>query len=54
MNETPQDRFTFVVPARMASRRFLGKVLKALGGRAVLDWVYDNCSRSRFCGGVIV
>ena len=48
------QKLPFVIPARMASSRLPGKVLKGLGPRTVLDWVIDNCGRSRYCSSVIV
>jgi len=52
--EKTTNIFTFVIPARIASSRFPGKVLRELAGKPVLDWVHDNCRRSRFCREVIV
>ena len=44
-----QDRFVFIIPARMESSRFPGKPLEPLGGKPVIDWVYENCKNSVFC-----
>ncbi|MBI4054980.1 MAG: 3-deoxy-manno-octulosonate cytidylyltransferase [Elusimicrobia bacterium] len=32
-----------VIPARLASRRFPGKLLRSLSGRPILQWVYEAC-----------
>ena len=44
-----QDRFVFIIPARMESSRFPGNPLEPLDGKPVIDWVYENCERSVFC-----
>lgn len=47
-------KFDFIIPARMSSKRLPGKVLKTIAGRSVLDWVYDNCKRSKYCNRIVV
>ncbi len=38
--------FRVVIPARYASTRFPGKPLVLLGGKPMLQWVYENATRS--------
>jgi 3-deoxy-manno-octulosonate cytidylyltransferase (CMP-KDO synthetase) len=38
--------FRVVIPARYASTRLLGKVLLPLGGKPLLQWVYERASRA--------
>ena len=47
-------KYTFVIPARMESSRFPGKPLKKLSDRPIIDWVYENCSKSKFCEEVFI
>ena len=48
------EKFTFIIPARMESTRFPNKPLKILNNRPVIDWVYQNCTKSKFCENAIV
>lgn len=43
-----------VIPARYGSTRFPGKVLADLGGRPVLQWVYESCAGSGVFTRIIV
>ena len=47
-------KYTFLIPARMESTRFPNKPLKKLAGRPVLDWVYQNCMKSRYANDTII
>ncbi|MDE6286506.1 MAG: 3-deoxy-manno-octulosonate cytidylyltransferase [Muribaculaceae bacterium] len=38
-------KFTAIIPARYASSRFPGKPLALLGGKPVVQWVYERASR---------
>ncbi len=42
------------IPARMASTRFAGKPLAKLGGKTVLERVYEKCASSRLAGGAVI
>ena len=52
--EEKNNKFTFIIPARMAASRFPGKPLKKLDGKPVVGWVYDNCIKSKFCKEAII
>jgi 3-deoxy-manno-octulosonate cytidylyltransferase (CMP-KDO synthetase) len=39
--------FRVVIPARYASTRFSGKALAPIGGRPMVQWVYERAQRSR-------
>jgi 3-deoxy-manno-octulosonate cytidylyltransferase (CMP-KDO synthetase) len=43
---TRTHAFRVVIPARYASSRFPGKLLADLGGRPLLQWVYERATRS--------
>ncbi|MEO0143884.1 MAG: 3-deoxy-manno-octulosonate cytidylyltransferase [candidate division WOR-3 bacterium] len=43
-----------VIPARYHSTRLKGKVLLKLGNKAVLEWVLDNVSKSKFADDIVV
>lgn len=45
---------TAVIPARYDSTRFAGKPLADIGGKAVIQHVYENVSRASVVGEVIV
>lgn len=42
------------IPARMGSSRFPGKPLAFLGGKAVLEHVYDNCLKCKLAEKVVI
>ncbi len=52
--EEKNNKFTFIIPARMAASRFPGKPLKKLDGKPIVGWVYDNCIKSKFCKEAII
>ena len=41
-----KQRITGIIPARYASVRFPGKPLKILGGKPMVQWVYEGCADS--------
>jgi 3-deoxy-manno-octulosonate cytidylyltransferase (CMP-KDO synthetase) len=43
-----------VIPARLHSTRLPGKVLKPIGGRPLIAWVYDAAKRARSLTDVVV
>lgn len=43
-----------VIPARMASTRFPGKPLADLGGKPMLQWVYEACQRSGISSEIVI
>lgn len=43
-----------VIPARMASTRFPGKPLATLGGKPMLQWVYEACQKSEIGSEILV
>lgn len=47
-------KFLAVIPARFASSRFPGKPLAKLGGKPLIQWVYEAASRDRVFGNVVV
>ncbi len=47
-------KITAVIPARYASTRFPGKALADIGGRPMIQHVYERASRSQLVGRVIV
>ncbi len=42
------------IPARMSSTRFPGKPLALLGGKAVIERVYENCLKSELAEKVVI
>tara|TARA_B110000444_G_C18837260_1_gene596754 strand:+ start:1754 stop:2500 length:747 start_codon:yes stop_codon:yes gene_type:complete len=54
MTDKKEIKFDFIIPARMESSRFPGKPLKKLSNRFVIDWVYENCSKSKFSDNVFI
>ena len=40
------EKTAVIIPARYGSTRFPGKILASLGGKPVLQWVYENALRS--------
>ena len=42
-----------LIPARFASSRFAGKPLASIGGRAMIDYVVENCEASGFDYAVV-
>lgn len=42
------------IPARMGSSRFPGKPLELLGGKAVIERVYENCKKSQRAQKVVI
>ena len=42
------------IPARMGSKRFPGKPLAMLGGKAVLERVYDNCRKCERAEKIVI
>jgi 3-deoxy-manno-octulosonate cytidylyltransferase (CMP-KDO synthetase) len=47
-------RILGVIPARYDSKRFPGKVLFKIKGKPLLQWVYENTSRSRLIDRLII
>ena len=47
-------RVTAVIPARYASTRFPGKPLADIGGKPMIQWVYERTARSTTVNRVIV
>ena len=43
-----------VIPARMASTRLPGKPLADIGGRPMIQWVWDSARKARGVGDVVV
>jgi 3-deoxy-manno-octulosonate cytidylyltransferase (CMP-KDO synthetase) len=43
-----------IIPARFASTRFPGKVLAPLGGKTVLQHVYERASQSRYLTSILI
>ena len=48
------DSILCVIPARFASRRFQGKPLVSLGGKPLVQHVYERASECRLFGQVVV
>ena len=48
------SRFCVVIPARYASSRFPGKLLKMIGRKSIIQHVYDRCIDSKLVSKVIV
>jgi 3-deoxy-manno-octulosonate cytidylyltransferase (CMP-KDO synthetase) len=46
MNSGKQLHFTGIIPARYASSRFPGKPLTMIGDRPMIQWVYEQASKS--------
>ncbi len=42
------------IPARMGSTRFPGKPLAKLGGKRVIEWVYERCAASKMAEGAFI
>jgi len=47
-------QITAIIPARFASSRYPGKPLALLGGKPMIQWVYERTARSRLVGRVMV
>jgi 3-deoxy-manno-octulosonate cytidylyltransferase (CMP-KDO synthetase) len=43
-----------VIPARLDSQRLPGKVLLEIGGKAIVQWVYERAKRSPLLGELLV
>jgi 3-deoxy-manno-octulosonate cytidylyltransferase (CMP-KDO synthetase) len=43
-----------VIPARLDSKRLPGKVLRSIGGKAMVHWVYESAKQSPLLTGLIV
>jgi 3-deoxy-manno-octulosonate cytidylyltransferase (CMP-KDO synthetase) len=43
-----------VIPARLDSKRLPGKVLRSIGGKAMVHWVYESAKQSSLLTGLIV
>jgi len=43
-----------VIPARLDSKRLPGKVLRSIGGKAMVHWVYESARQSPLLTGLIV
>lgn len=50
----PRERVTAIIPARMGSTRFPGKVLASKTGRPLIQHVYEAASRACCVGQVVV
>jgi 3-deoxy-manno-octulosonate cytidylyltransferase (CMP-KDO synthetase) len=50
----PQDRVVAVIPARWGSQRFPGKVLAAISGKPMVQWVWERVSAATRVDEVIV
>tara|TARA_B110000483_G_scaffold127722_1_gene153296 strand:+ start:710 stop:1459 length:750 start_codon:yes stop_codon:yes gene_type:complete len=48
------NNFVFIIPARMGSSRFYGKPLKTINNKAIIELVYENCLKSKYCKEAIV
>jgi 3-deoxy-manno-octulosonate cytidylyltransferase (CMP-KDO synthetase) len=46
MKEYQQDCFAGIIPARYASSRFPGKPLALIGSKPMIQWVYEQASKS--------
>ncbi|MCA0362445.1 MAG: 3-deoxy-manno-octulosonate cytidylyltransferase [Bacteroidetes bacterium] len=47
-------RILGVIPARYASTRFPGKLLKEVGGKSILRMVYEQCKKTKSLNRVVV
>ena len=47
-------KFIAIIPARYASTRFPGKPLALLGGKAVIERVYESCLKSSLAEKVVI
>ncbi len=52
MHQTP--KILGVIPARLDSKRLPGKVLRAIAGKPMLHWVYENAHRSALLSDLVV
>jgi len=43
-----------IIPARYASTRFPGKALAVIGGKPMIQWVYERCQQARSLERVLV
>ncbi len=43
-----------MIPARLDSKRLPGKVLRSIGGKAMVHWVYESAKQSPLLTGLIV
>lgn len=43
-----------VIPARMASTRFPGKVLANIGGKPMIQWVWEKAKKAKKLGDVLI
>jgi 3-deoxy-manno-octulosonate cytidylyltransferase (CMP-KDO synthetase) len=43
-----------IIPARFASTRFPAKLLKEIGGKTILQMVYEQCQKTKYLNKVVV
>lgn len=48
------SKIAIVIPARMASTRFPGKPLCDLGGKPMVQWVFEAAQRADICKDIII
>ena len=53
-NQAPLGRIVGVIPARLASTRLPGKVLRPIGGEPLLAWVYRAAKACALLDEVVV
>ena len=46
INLKPRQRVLIIIPARWKSTRLPGKALKEIGGKPLLQWVYESAKAS--------
>jgi 3-deoxy-manno-octulosonate cytidylyltransferase (CMP-KDO synthetase) len=54
MSATSQNRIVGVIPARLDSQRLPGKVLLEIGGKAIVQWVYERARKTSLLGELLV
>ncbi len=47
-------KFVFIIPARMESSRLYGKPLLKIGSKTLIEHVYENALKSKFCIKAII
>jgi 3-deoxy-manno-octulosonate cytidylyltransferase (CMP-KDO synthetase) len=54
MSTTGHSQIVGVIPARLDSQRLPGKVLLEIGGKAIVQWVYERARKSSLLGELLV